>query len=98
MVTPASARMWPVDLGFDLRELFIGNRAGVMEIEAQSVRRHQRSRLAHMGAKLAAQHRMQNMGRRMIEHGFLPMLRIHRQPHFIANLNAPLFDARRGAR
>src|SRR5688572_5074962 len=80
-----------IDLGFNKREFFIRNRSGVVKVEAQSFRRHQRSGLTHMVAQFRAQYRVQDVRRRMVEHGFLTILAVNEQLHFIIDLNAAFF-------
>src|SRR6266545_1002533 len=81
-----------VHFGLDLGELFVGNRAGMAKIETQAVGSHQRSRLAHVLPQLLAQDRVQNMRRRMIEHGFSPTLAIDHELYFVADLKPAFYD------
>src|SRR5689334_7075567 len=80
-----------VDCGLDCFELLLGNGSRVVEIEAQSIRSDQRSRLAHVGPELLPQNRMQDMRCRVIKPGFLPILWVDLQKDLVANLNTSLF-------
>src|SRR5262245_35202054 len=79
----------PIDMSFDGRKFFLRNRAGVTEVEAKSVRCHQRACLAHVFAQLSAQDSVKYVGRRMIEHCFSTEAGIDGKMNGIAELNAP---------
>ena len=57
----------PIDAGFDIHQGFGIYLGKMRKVKAQSVRCHQRTGLLDMLAKHLAQHRMQNVGRRMIQ-------------------------------
>ena len=77
----------------DLVKLFVGNRASVTEVEAQSLRRHEGTGLAHMLAQFPPQYRVQNMRRRVVEHNFLPMFPVDEELYFVADLHSAFFHS-----
>ena len=60
-----------VDHVFDAAQFLARHRLEMREVETQPIRRHQRAFLRDMFAKHLAQRRVQQMRRRMIEHGGL---------------------------
>src|SRR5262249_13945723 len=78
----------PIDMSFDGRKFFLRDRPCVTEVEAKSVRRHQRACLAHVFAELSAQDRVKYVGRRMIEHCFSTEVGMDGKMNGIAELNA----------
>src|SRR5581483_6040022 len=76
----------------DVGELFVADRAGMAEVEAQPVRRDERAGLVHVLSQLLAQHRMKNVRRRMVERGAPAIISINGQADFIADLDASLDD------
>ena len=82
-----------INLCFDRRQYVVGDRAGVAEVKTQPLRRHQRAGLTHMLAQFFSQHGVENMGRRMVEHGFAAMLGVNFELNLVADLNAAFFDS-----
>src|SRR5215471_15356797 len=80
----------PIYTSFDCRKFFLWNRAVVTEVEAKSVRCHQRACLAYVFAEFSAQDSMKYVGRRMIEHCFSTEAGIDGKMNGITDLNAAL--------
>ena len=72
--------------------------AGVREVEAQVVGRHQRAGLRDMGAQHLAQRRVEQMGAGVVEAQPLAPARVHRHRHLLVLAEATLGHLSPGAR
>src|SRR6266851_5186140 len=68
-----------VDLLFNRCQVACGNRTAMSEVEAQTLRCHQRAGLMHFFADDIAQRIVQNMGRRMVQHRRIAALAVDAQ-------------------
>ena len=67
-----------IDTAFDLGQLRRSHRLEMREIETQTIRRHQRALLLHVGTQHAAQRGVQQVGGAVIDDGGGTAIRIHR--------------------
>ena len=81
-----------IHLCFDRRDVLVGKRLEMREIEAEAVVRHQRALLRHVPAKPVAQRSVDKVRRRMVRTNSVSPVRIDVEMHGVAHLDRTFDD------